>query len=375
MVHFNMLSPYYLPISPNAQQIQFLPVKLALFLVYSHSMAAVTMKDIAEDLGVSIVTVSKSLSNHPDIGRATKERVLRRVKELHYTPNLMARGLVTGRSCLIAFVVPDLLHSFFVEIAASLSTALRKRGYSLLISWTAEDPAVEATEIQHLLSVGIAAMIIATSARETDSFRLLQDRKIPYVLLDRDIPELKAPFIGVDDLLIGNMATQHLIDVGCKCIGHIGGPPMSPGFRRMEGYKRTLESAGLPVDDKYIVTPSEGGPPGFHHGFEAAQRLIKVKPSIDGIFCFNDPLGVGAIEAVRSAGLRIPQDIAIIGCGNLPVGGTLVLPLSTVDQNTKAIGEKTAKMVLELLDEDIKQPLRRRVLLKPQLLVRKTSQR
>src|ERR1700712_294064 len=118
-------------------------------------MAAIRMKDLAQDLGVSIVTISKVLRDHPDIGQATKERVLKRVKELNYTPNLMARGLVTGRSCLIALIVPDLLHSFFVEIAASLSTELRKHGYSLLISWTAEDPAIETTEIQHLLSLGM----------------------------------------------------------------------------------------------------------------------------------------------------------------------------------------------------------------------------
>jgi LacI family transcriptional regulator len=340
-------------------------------------MAAIRMKDLAQDLGVSIVTISKSLRDHPDIARATKERVLPRVKELNYTPNLMARGLVTGRSCLIALVVPDLLNSFFVEIAASLSTELRKHGYSLLISWTAEDPDVEATEIQHLLSVGMDAMIIATSTStdQTSSFRMLEDRKIPYVLLDRDIPQLKAPFIGMDDLLIGKMATQHLIDIGCKRIGHISGPPMSPGFRRLEGYRKALGAAGLRQNPEYIVAPSESGPRGFQHGLEATQRLLKVKPRVDGIFCFNDPVGVGAIEAVRAAGLKIPQDVAMIGCGNLPIARTLILPLSTVDQNTKAIGEKSAKLVLDMLKRPDKDKAQRRVLLKPQLLVRGTSAR
>ena len=338
-------------------------------------MAAIRMKDLAQDLGVSIVTISKSLRDHPDIGRATKERVLQRVKELNYTPNLMARGLVTGRSCLIALVVPDLLNSFFVEIAASLSTELRKHGYSLLISWTAEDPDVEATEIQHLLSVGMDAMIIATSTDQTSSFRMLEDRKIPYLLLDRDIPELKAPFIGMDDLLIGKMATQHLIDIGCRRIGHISGPPMSPGFRRLEGYQKALAAAGISQNPKYIVAPSESGPRGFQHGLEAAQRLLEVKPRVDGIFCFNDPVGVGAIEAIRAAGLKIPQDIAMIGCGNLPIARTLILPLSTVDQNTKALGEKSAKLVLDMLKRPDKNKAQRRVLLKPQLMVRGTSAR
>jgi LacI family transcriptional regulator len=339
-------------------------------------MAAVTMKDIAQELGVSVVTVSKVLRDHPDIGQATKERVLKRVKELNYTPNLMARGLVTGRSNLIALIVPDLLHSFFVEIAASISTELRKHGYSLLISWTAEDPAVEATEIQHLLSVGIDAMIIATSTDQIASFQLLEARDIPYVLLDRDMPELKAPFIGVDDLLIGKMATQHLVDMGCKRIGHIGGPPMSPGSRRREGYRQAVEEAGFPVRPDYIVEPSEAGPRSPRHGFEATQRLLQVTPRVDGIFCFNDPLAVGAIEAVRGAGLRVPEDVAIIGCGNLPVGGTLHVPLSTIDQNTNGLGDATAKIVLALLEKPTKVArLPRRILLKPQLVMRGTSNR
>ncbi len=339
-------------------------------------MAAVTMKDIAQDLGVSVVTVSKVLRDHPDIGQATKERVLKRVKELNYTPNLMARGLVTGHSCLIALIVPDLLHSFFVEIAASISTELRKHGYSLLIAWTAEDPAVEATEIQHLLSVGIDAMIIATSTDQTTSFQLLEDRNIPYVLLDRDMVDLKAPFIGVDDFLIGKMATQHLIDIGCKRIGHISGPPMSPGFRRREGYQQALNEAGFPARPDYMVEPCEPGPRGPRHGFEATQRLLQVTPCVDGIFCFNDPLAVGVIEAVRAAGLRIPEDVAIIGCGNLPVGGTLLVPLSTIDQNTNGLGETTAKLVLALVQQSTKPArLPRRILLKPQLLMRGTSNR
>jgi LacI family transcriptional regulator len=339
-------------------------------------MAAVTMKDIARSLGVSVVTVSKVLRDHPDIGQSTKERVLKRAKELSYTPNLMARGLVTGRSCLIALIVPDLLHSFFVEIAVSISTELRKHGYSLLIAWTAEDPAVEATEIQHLLSVGIDAMIIATSTDQTTSFQLLEDRNIPYVLLDRDIAELKAPFIGVDDLLIGKMATKHLIDIGCKRIGHISGPPMSPGFRRRKGYQQALEEAGFTARSEYIVDPAEPGPRGPRHGFEATQRLLQVMPRVEGIFCFNDPLAIGAIEAVRSAGLRIPEDVSIIGCGNLPVGGTLLVPLSTIDQNTNGLGQTTAKLVLALVQKSTKTTSPpRRILLKPHLLVRGTSNR
>jgi len=335
-------------------------------------MAAVRMKDIARDLGISAVTVSKVLRGHPDIGQATKERVLQRVKELKYRPNLLARGLVTGRTSLIAYLVPDLVHSFFAEVAVSLSEALRKQGYSMIIAWTEEDAELQASEMQHLLSLGIDAMIVATSGDDVSSFRMLEEQGVPYVLFDRDVPELKAPFVGGDDVMMGKMATKHLIDIGCKRIAHVCGPSMSPGHRRLEGYKLALQEAGMPVKEQYIVTPVDPGPRSFHHGFEATQRLLAVKPRVDGIFCFNDPLAVGAIEAVLEAGLRIPQDVAIIGCSNHPMAQAMRLPLSTIDQNTKGLGEKAAKAVLSLLQTPDK-PTPRRVILKPSLIVRATT--
>lgn len=336
-------------------------------------MPVIRMKDIARDLGVSAVTVSKVLRDHPDIGQATKERVLKRVQELQYRPNLMARSLVTGRTSLIALVIPDLAHAFFTEVAISISEVLRKHGYTTLIAWTAEDEKLQLSEIEHLLSFGADAMIVATSGSDTACFDLLQQRDVPFVLLDRDVPAFKVPYVGVDDLLIGRMATEHLIRTGCKRIGHIMGPPMSPGKLRFEGYKAALEAAGIPFREKYVVTPSGPGPRGYHHGFEATERLLKEKPQIDGIFCFNDPIAIGSIEAVFAAGLRIPKDVAIIGVGNHPLGQALRLPLSTVDQDSRALGEKSAKAVLAILDKTKKTAAPRRTVLKPKLLLRATT--
>ncbi len=337
-------------------------------------MAPARLKDIARDLGVSVVTVSKVLRDHPDIGEATKERVLKRVKELQYRPNLMARGLITGKTSLVAFVIPDLVHSFFAEVAIAVSQSLRRAGYSMLIAWNAEDADLQLNEIEHLLSLGIDAMIIATSGgNDMPSFRLLESRNIPYVLLDRQIEGVKAPFVGMDDRLAGSMATEHLIANGCKRIAHVCGPSMSPGHNRLGGYKEALKKAGIPIREQYIATPTGAGPMSFGHGFEAVQRLLKVTPRIDGLFCFNDPLAIGAIEAIQAAGLRIPEDIAVIGCGNHPLGASLRLPLSTIDQDTKALGEKSAKTVLAMLRKSGKTRQPRQIILEPRLIVRATS--
>ena len=187
------------------------------------------MKDIARDLGVSTVTISKVLRNHPDVGEETRERVLARVKELDYRPNLAARSLVTGRTYLVGLVVPTLLHPFFAEIAKSLSDALKEKGYSLIVSSSDEDPDLEEQEIDQLLARRLDTLIIASCRSTVELFFRIERQKTPYVLVDRSLPGLAANFVGVDDEAAGVLATKHLIDIGCKRIAHIRGPGIDPG--------------------------------------------------------------------------------------------------------------------------------------------------
>src|SRR5689334_23514098 len=164
---------------------------------------AVRMKDIARDLGVSVVTVSKVLRNHTDISEETRERVLARMKELDYRPNLAARSLVTGRTYLVGLVVPDLLHPFFAEIAKSLSDVLRESGYYLIISSSEEDPNLEEEEINHLLARRLDTLVIASCRSTVDLFFRIEKQQTPYVLIDRSLPGLSANFVGVDDEAVG----------------------------------------------------------------------------------------------------------------------------------------------------------------------------
>src|ERR1700738_5725297 len=142
------------------------------------------MKDIARDLGVSVVTISKVLRDHPDVGEQTRERVLARVKELDYRPNLAARSLVTGRTYLVGVVVPDLLHPLVAEIAKSLSDILRESGYYLIISSSEEDPNLEEQEINHLLARRLDTLIIASCRSNVELFLRIEKQKTPYVLVD-----------------------------------------------------------------------------------------------------------------------------------------------------------------------------------------------
>jgi LacI family transcriptional regulator len=332
------------------------------------------MKDIAKDLGVSVITISKVLRNHPDVGEATRERVLARVKELNYQPNLAARSLVTGRTYLVGLVVPDLLHPFFAEIAKSLSDVLRESGYYLIISSSEEDPDLEEQEINQLLARRLDALIIASCRSNIDIFSRIEKQKTPYVLIDRSLPGLSANYIGVNDEAVGYLATRHLIEIGCKRIAHIRGPETSPGIRRVEGYKRALVQAGIKVTDDYVISERKGDVGAIQRGTEAMRLLLSLKPRPDGVFCFNDPLAMGVMNYALDQGLLIPEDIAVIGCGNLHYDDSLRIPLSSIDQLSRRIGEEAGRVTLGILNSKIP-PKPETVVLQPELIVRRSTQR
>jgi len=332
------------------------------------------MKDIARDLGVSVVTISKVLRNHPDVSDKTRERVLARVRELDYRPNLAARSLVTGRTYLVGLVVPDLLHPFFAEIAKSISEVLRAHGYYLIVSSSEEDPNLEEQEIDQLLARRLDTLIIATCRPTVDLFFRIERQKTPYVLIDRILPGLSANFVGVDDEAVGRLATKHLIDVGCKRVAHIRGPETSPGTRRLEGYKRALAQVSLKIEDEYIISEHKGDVETKQRGAEAMSQLLRLRERPDGVFCFNDPLAMGAMNYALDHGFRIPDDLAVIGCGNLHYDDSLRVPLSSIDQHSRRIGEEAARIALGILNSKVPPPPES-VVLQPELIIRGSTRR
>ena len=335
---------------------------------------ALRMKDIANELGLSIVTISKVLRNHPDISPETRERVLKHVQDRDYQPNMLARSLVTGHSFLIGLVVPDLIHPFFAEVAKSLSLAIRSEGYSLIISSSEEDPALEIQEVRQLLSRRIDAIVVASTATSGEAFERLRDNNQRFLLIDRKFDIEDGTFVGVDDVASGRLATEHLIEVGCKNIAHIGGRENSTGLDRLEGYRRALSAAGLPYLPKNVIHRTRVDTDSIGQGAEAARLLLQLKPRPDGIFCYNDPLAIGAMRVLLEAGVRIPEDIALVGCGNLHYDDSLLVPLSSIDQQTSEIGRRAGEIVLQMIASKGKNG-GQTVVLNPSLVVRASSRR
>jgi LacI family transcriptional regulator len=330
-----------------------------------------TMKRIAGELGVSITTVSKVLNNREDIGHATRARVLAKVAELGYQPNAVARSLTLRRTHTLGVVIPDLMHSFFVEIVAGLETVVSARGYGLLLCSSNEDPAKERAEIDLLRQRQVDGIILASvnASGNTDLLQRLGALGIGLVMIDRDDhPVVKCDRVVTDDVEVGRLAATHLVEQGRKAIAHILGPPITHAKRRADGYKSALKALGIRTRAEWIVRG------GFMEadGHRAMKKLLSLKPRIDAVFAANDPSAIGAMKAIWDAGLRVPEDIAVVGAGDIALGDLLRVPLTTVSWSRDEQGKQAARLLLDRLGPEPSDRFRS-VVIPPQLIVRRSS--
>jgi LacI family transcriptional regulator len=332
----------------------------------------VTMMDIARDLNVSVVTVSKVLRNQGRISEATRKRVLLHAKKLKYQMNWVARSLVTRRTFTVGLLLPEFAHPFFAEIARAVAHTVRPHGYHVVISSFEEDPELEASEADSLLARQVDGLIIASSQSpaRVDMFERVRERGVPYILIDRPIPGVSACFVGVDNQAIGELATRHLLAKGCRRIAHLRGPQVGIAEARLEGYRIALKKQGFAPCPSYVVNGGHGD----DTGYEGMQRLLKLSPVPDGVFCYNDPVAIGAMKAILETGLKMPQDISVVGAGNVHYSDVLAVPLTTIDQGSGRIGVLAAELLLERMVS--KRSMRpKKVLIPPRLVERESTRR
>jgi LacI family transcriptional regulator len=232
---------------------------------------------------------------------------------------------------------------------------------------------LERQEIDQLLGRGLDALVIASSSADGDVLKRIDDQGPPYILIDRSFKSSKASFVGVDDVAIGRIATEHLIQIGCERIAHLRGPATSTGIERLKGYREALAKHRMEVNENFISAPRTVDVESFASGIEGMERLLELKPRPDAVFCYNDPTAIGAIDVILGHGLRVPEDIAVVGSGDLHYNSYLRIPLSSVNQHTDQIGTQAARVTLSLLES--KNPPRRKiVMLQPELVIRASSQ-
>ena len=331
------------------------------------SNMAVTLADIARELGVSKMTVSRAINNHPLINSKTRDRVLAVARRMNYQPNQHARALVTNRSYLIGVVVPDLMNLYFAEVARAIEWVTRPAGFQLLICSSNEDPATELAEVEALLHRTDGLIISSVlSPSETKLYRRIIKEGARLVLVDRTMGSLACPAVSTDNVKVGRLATQHLIDLGHKRIGHLRGDASSVSVERFEGYKQALAEARIRYDESLVRQC------GFleSQGYETMRRWIREGDLPDAVFVVNDPAAVGVIQALEEAGVRVGQDIAVVGAGNIHYADMLKVPLTTVSWAQSEMAQHAAHLLIELIEGKPQPPKAKQVIFEPELIVR-----
>lgn len=327
-----------------------------------------TLADIARALGVSKMTVSRAINNHSEIRPETRARILDAAQRMNYRPNQFARALTTNRSYLLGVVVPDLMHSYFAEICRGIEAFARPLGYQNLICSTDEEAANEQHEVE-VLRPRTDGLIIASSIPPKESLfyrRLIKDGA-RIVLIDRRLAGVRCPAVTTDDIKVGLLATEHLISLGHRKIGHLLGTLASTAALRFEGYKLALAKHRIAFNASLVREC------GFteREGHEAMRRWLDAGDVPAAIFAANDPAAIGAMSAITEAGWRIPEDVAIVGGGNIHYGDMLRVPLTTIAWSTLEMGQAAARILVETI-EGKKRRRDAAVIVEPELVIRES---
>lgn len=329
-----------------------------------------TIVDIARKLKLSPMTVSRALTGNREVSEKTRQKVLRTASALGYQPNRWARSLVTRRSSMIGIVIPDIAHSFFAEITCGIEAVVDQSGYDILLCHSRSDAERERAEVGMLVGSRVDGLIIASvePERSPEPFARLRQMRMPFVLVDRFFPKSDFPSVRVDDRAVGRLATQCLITVGHRAIAHIEGTSLSPASLRRRGYLDALRAAGIQPNKEWIVPGSFD----LESGREAMRRLLQLKDRPTAVFAANDPMALGAVYACRDAGLRVPDDISIVGAGNIEGPHHPNPFLTTIDWPREELGRIAATMLLDAIKNPNAPPTPPKIF-EPQLLIRQSS--
>ncbi|TCO07248.1 LacI family DNA-binding transcriptional regulator [Natronoflexus pectinivorans] len=312
-------------------------------------MKRATIIDIAKALGVTPSTVSRALSGSVRVSVATRKKVEEKAEELGYQPNVMASSLRRGKSDTIGMLVPRVNRHFFSHVISAVEQILNPAGYNLLICQSYERLYNEKLALQALLKNRVAGIIMSHSM-ETGNFdhiKSITNENIPLIQFDRASATVAGPRIINDNFSGAYMAVKHLIKSGYKRIAHLTGAlSVNVYSERYRGYRYALEEACLPLLEEYVLEEAITK----ETGFERTRQLLETTET-DAIFCAGDFSAIGAIQAIQSLGMKVPDDIGVVGFANEPFAELLTPKLTTVEQNAYDVGNKAARALIKIIEK------------------------
>lgn len=310
----------------------------------------VTIYDLAKRLGTTASTVSRALQNNPRISQKTRDAVMSLARELNYFPDPIAHHLRTGKGNVLGIIVPRIDRNFFATIISAFQSVLQQEGYQIIIASSDEKPSDESAALDAMLQKKVDGIAISLSANTIDHnyAERCAASSTPLVFFDR-LPENYDDYdtVANDNFQIGYDAAVQLIRRGCKRLGHLAGPVSSREYReRAEGFKKAILDKGLKFNPDWVIPAIT-----TENGYAAALKYQQMSERPDGIFAAGDYSAISCMDTLQRKGIRIPQDVAMIGVANEPFDAYLATPLTSFDLHRHHIGEKTAEMLLRLIKE------------------------
>jgi len=306
----------------------------------------VTMADVAREAGVSLMTVSRVVNNKRDVSPATRQRVLKVIERLGYRPSGIARGLATRHTGTLGLVIPDVANPFFSDVARGAEHEAYAEGYNVFLCNTDEDPQREVAILQSLEDKLVDGVVLCSSRLDEGELRGVLAHHPAVVLVNRRL-EGQGDGVGtvlLDDVRGGRVATQYLLDRGRRAVGFLAGPPASRSGRwRDQGYRAALAAAGLSYNPAWVRHCS----PVVDGGQEAARELLTAHPELNALFCYNDLVAVGALQACVELGRRVPEDVAVVGFDDIPLAALVTPPLTTCRVPRYELGVQAMRLLLD----------------------------
>ena len=308
---------------------------------------AVTLKDIAEKVGVTESTVSRVLNGIPKASKETREEIFRVAAELGYKPNQIARSLVTKKTHTIGLIISDLSNTYFARVASGIENIASKYNYSLIISTTGGEEKEELKYINLLKEKQVDGLLFASGRMPDSCKKLLRETEIPTVVVAREVEE-ELPSVHIDNFKESYRAVEYLINSGHKKIAMISGNAndKESGLYRINGYKKALSDNNLKIREELIVE----GNFKLQSGISSMEKILNRDSSITAVFAASDEMGVGAIKAIKKAGLRVPEDISVIGFDNNIISLASDPELSTISQPEEELGWKSMEMLYRVIN-------------------------
>ena len=332
----------------------------------------ITIYDLAQKLNISVATVSRALKDDPVVSKKTKKKIFDLAEELGYRSNHFARNLRTQRTDTIGVIVPRLNSYFMSTIIAGMENVANSNGYNLIISQSSESFRKEIANAKTLFNNRVDGLLVslAYDTEDISHFDSFFKKNIPVIFFDRVEQHESSTQILIDNSQAAFDATEHLIQQGCKRIVHITATPQRNVYiDRLQGYKQALATHNIPFREDYILINNLS----FESGMEAAALIREMNPMPDGVFVANDNSAVGCMVSLKQSGIRIPDDIAIVGFNNDPVSKVVEPNLSTINYPGYEMGEVAAWNLINHLNGVAPIHTTNRIILRSELVIRASS--